>query len=168
MTKQELQEKLTEMGVEYSKRLGEKKLQELYDSILANAPSAEVEVEGENTVTESTDKTVEHPQYTEEQIKRVEDELMGRSLPPIEETLKMTVRDYGEVTTEHGLIIPPEVLTHYAKTEWEYMGEVMADKVVVTRLTRGRREFVREYTRSLHGERFADLAKQFIDKKNKV
>ena len=149
MNKAELQAKLDEAGVKYDKRWAEKKLQEAWDALDKAFPLVEVSP----------------PAYTEEEIKNIEKVITGDTL--IEDTLKMTVRMDGEVTTLNGLIIPPEVLTHYQKANWYYYAEQTAEKCAILRTVNGHTEFVREFSREVHKDGYKQLAAQFIAKNNK-
>ena len=135
MTRDEIKAKLDEAGVEYNKRLGEKKLQTILDAhvqTVQNKIAAEVAEE-----------------------------------KPIEEFMANMDRD-GDIKSKNGIIIPTEVIVHKKPTVWKFKTVCKTDSCEVFKHTGLKTErFVREYTRSIHGDNFCKLAKQFVDKNNR-
>ena len=149
MTKQEMQILLTEKGIKFDKRWAEAKLQPLIDSLAPN-----------------TNEPVT-PTMSDEEIKRITDEVSGKNVKPIEDFLKMTTRVDGEARTENGIIIPQEVLAHFSPTKWFYISSRQeAACVIVRHMKNGNKEFVREYSKAVHGDTYWELADTFVAKNN--
>lgn len=148
-----MKELLTKAGVKVDGRWSEERLQKEIDAL---APVAE---------------TAPEPiVYSEAEIKHVEEVLSGKNARPIEE-LKSTLErnEDGKLSTKSGILIPDSVFTGKSRTTWVYSIRKAHDMCVVERMMyNGVKEFVREYSRTVHGDRYASLAEQFIFKKNNL
>lgn len=136
MTIDELRAKLDEKGVKYDKRWGIRKLEEALAAV---------------------------PTYSEVQIKAIVDEVSGKNEKPIEVILENVTRDVDGIRTEAGIMIPEEVLAARRPTPWTYRLDRKSDSCAVYKFAEnGYSVFVREYTRSVHGDGFAELAERFL------
>ena len=139
MTKEELWRELDSQGIQYDKRWSVAKLEELA---------------GKKKIKEAT--------LAVEQLK----ELAQKS----EELVDTIIHeDNGKILTKGGLLeIPPEVLNNLKPTQWHYYISAKTPySVSVSKTSKaGREQFIREYNQEDHGERFNELAKEFINKNN--
>ena len=59
------------------------------------------------------------------------------------------------------------VLTQMEKTKWNYSYESFSEKCVISRMMyNGTSEFVREFRKDIHGDKFQELARTFVAKNN--
>ena len=142
MTKQELQAKLDELNVKYDKRWGVKRLEALLP--------------------------VEEERVSEEKIEKVVDEILKKDKLTLDEVLGETKRVDGDgAVTKSGILIPSEALMKIPRTPYEWRAECASDRCIVFKKHNNRDFKVREYTKEAHGEDFAKLAQQIVDKNNK-
>lgn len=149
MTKDELKKALTEMGVKVDGRWSEERLRQEFDAI-APKPDA--------------------PVYTESEIKRVADELSGKDARPIEE-FKATLErnEDGKLQTKSGILIPDSMFAGKQRTSWAYSIKFLSGSCIVERMMyNGLKQFVREYSMTVHGDKYKELAEQFVFKKNNL
>lgn len=165
MSREELKAKLTELGIPFQPRLGEKKLMELLPKEYAESVQSESkDDEGQKDAHEEGQEEV-RPQYSEAQIQDIVKDLGKKSIP--EEMLAKTQRDDGEVRTESGIIIPREALAHLTKTKYEFVLQCTGEQCSVNKCDpNGKMTFVRRYERTVHGDGFRELAEQFVQKRN--
>jgi len=141
--KQEIQEALDKLGIEYSNRWGEKRLQELLD--VHTAPESAIM---------NTDN--------------IESEILGLEKPTVDEILEKSVQTPDGRKLDSGIIIPVSVLRELNRTKYFYHVVKSSDRAVVYKVDPKNKESeVRAYEPGLHGDNFAELAQQFVDKNNK-
>ena len=150
MSKDELKQALEDKGVKVDGRWSEERLQKELDAL---APVAEPAVV-----------------YTEAKIKQVEEELSGKNARPIEDLKNtLTRNEDGKLQRASGLLIPDSVFTGKTQTDWAYTIRYHDYSCVVERMMyNGFKEFVREYSLAVHGDKYKTLAEQFIFKKNNL
>jgi len=102
---------------------------------------------------------------TKAKFEAIQDDITGAT--------KMTTDDLtqGERTEDgikrkSGLIIPNKVVAQLQKTRWVYFSEDTSEKSIVAKEYGKHVQYVREYTRQIHGPDFQKLAHQFVDKNN--
>jgi hypothetical protein len=136
MNKEEMQKSLDAQGIKYDKRWAEPKLKEFYDA-------------------------------NELKIKTIIEEVSGKNDRPIENLTSTLDRTGKFPVTPGGIAIPWSVMKGFEKTKWTYSLKKLATKCVVQRMMyNGVCEDVREYSQNDHGERYLDLAEQFVRKNN--
>jgi hypothetical protein len=153
MNKQELQTKLDELGIIYDKRWGVPKLEALLPQedkpLLADEPIVSI------------------PKYSEEELAHIERAVSKADEKPMDVFLTETQKIMGEVTTPSGILIPADVLANFVKSQWYYSVQEGREFAKVFRCTKkGYTEQVREYNLQDHGQRFLQLAREFVDKNN--
>lgn len=140
MSKEELRAQLDAAGIEYDKRFGEKKLAALLPQV---------------------------PEYSEEEIKNIERAVSKEDEKPLEVVLaEQTSKIMGEVVTPSGIVVPAKVIAGLQKSIWHYEVSHGQDRSLVVRYHKKYSEDVRVYSRDIHGERFKELAEQFVRKNN--
>lgn len=152
MTKEELKEALIAKGVKVHHLWKEERLQKEYDALMS----------AETAPDESK------PEYTDEEIETIKDKLSEKK-DTVEETLnKLEAKrnDDGLMATPSGIIVPDAVLAGIKRAHHEHYIKEMTEKVTVYKDVNGTPQFVREYELSIHGEGYANLAKDFCKKKN--
>ena len=137
MTKDEIRSILEEKGIEFNKRWGVKRLEELLEQ----------------------PKEVE-PEITEEEIDKIAKAIT-------EDKLSMARNIMGERVTPSGILIPEEVIAKWDKTTWQWVHTCSNEACHVHKVYRGRREYVRTYTPQDHGSDYHKLAEQITTKNNK-
>lgn len=138
MNKEELWRELDEKGIEYDKRWKSERLIELLGK-------------------------------EKEAIKAVEE--LEDTFKKREEVADKVVRkDDGTATFGNGILeIPQDVLSNLKPTQWHYyVSNETEEYIEISKISKAERiERVRDYSLSIHGEKFKELAKQFIGKFNK-
>lgn len=174
MTKAELKKALEDVGVKVDGRWNEAKLQAKYDELTHPLVSVESEPYAGRGHGEVVPVTVENvdtaPTYSEVEIAAIAENLSGVNDRPIEELkAKVQRNDAGQLETASGLLIPDSVFGARTKTGWAYRIRNIHNACVVERMMyNGLVEFVREFSLSIHGNGYAELAQQFVFKKNEL
>lgn len=137
MTKQDLKNELDRLGVKYHHMHGEAKLQELLD----------IATKREKAIVENIE---------------------GTTRPTIEEMTDGAVRTDEGAIRPSGILIPNQILAGYRKTTYTYDAICDSSHCEVFKMDhRGIKQFIRMYNVDDHGDKFQDLAKQFVSKMNK-
>ena len=143
MQKEEIKAKLEKAGIEYDGRWGIDKLEALLPT---------------------------QPEKTEEEIKNIEKSITKIGQKPPDMILEeLTTRPDGERQTKNGILVPSQVTTGIKRTKWEWFGDEYPSKTVVIKISpQGYQEEVRTYDEPGQGPNFRELARGFIDKRNRL
>lgn len=122
----------------------------------------------EKRLTEELAKLEVIKPVTEEVAKNIASIVAGEGRRPLEEMTMKLDRTGQNPVTPGGLIIPWSALTAMKPTDWHYYLVESVDLCAVKRVMyNGHEEFVREYSRTIHGEDFLKLGRGFVEKKNR-
>jgi|TARA_Y100000310_G_scaffold159223_1_gene158759 hypothetical protein len=162
MSKQDLKDELDRRGISYDGRWNEAKLAEMLEVAKEIAVEPKMEIKPE----------AKKPEYTEDQIANIMDEVSGKNKLTTDElydTTGLHKEIGGELKTRSGIIVPQESAMKIGKSEYKYVCRCTPTACPIYKINaRGREVFVREYTETGHGENYKELAHGFVAKRNRI